>query len=291
MKVEKKYHQKNHISISCIIPNDLERGVDTEKIDKYTSLSIEKTKKNTKIVIDKRRRYCLANFFLRLPTYGYDYPFQLLGRNNPMKEMLETSAALYYIRETIGKLVHSSNSDHKTRSSLINNYLNNSNVLCLIPGDGIMPRTGYLFAIYTKWTVISIDPLMNLDRVNAELNTPENLICLKSKSEDVDLNTYAKDKEDFVIVHVHSHANFDNEWRRLQYISPTGKKIGLTIPCCKKYVQTLSDKVTPFDKFIDDELSELTRTAEIYIYTEGSFDTIPKKLIDVSVNNYESNHI
>jgi len=57
-------------------------------------------------------------------------------------------------------------------------------VLCIIPGDGVFPRTGCLTALRTNWQVISIDPLMKVKhpiQIGDNNTHVERLRCLKKK--------------------------------------------------------------------------------------------------------------
>lgn len=215
----------------------------------------------------------LSDYFFR-NVMLYPYPMFLLGKNNPTKEMLETTAAVYYLRQVILHLLVSDDNKHSSSSQqILNEFMDNPNVICLIPGDGILPRTGYLLALKTQWKVLSIDPIMNMDRVNSELEALDNLICIKDTSENVDLKQYLDEIEDpiFVMIHVHSHANFQEGWERIKGISPNGKRLGLTIPCCKGYVHRLEDDKLLNVKIDDMELNELTPKSEIYIYSENFY--------------------
>jgi hypothetical protein len=217
--------------------------------------------------------HVLSNYFLRSIMY-HPYPMFLLGKKNPTKEMLETTAAVYYLRQAIlHLLVSDSNKRCSDSQQILNDFLDNPNVICLIPGDGILPRTGYLLALRTEWKVLSIDPIMDMDRVKSELDPLDNLICIRDTSENVDLKQYLDEIEDpiFIMVHVHSHANFQEGWERIKSISPKGNRLALSIPCCKGYVHTLPDDDLLFVKIDDPELNELTPKSEIYIYSENFY--------------------
>lgn len=233
------------------------------------SVHVSDNKKQTTVTITHKKTYFLANFFLRLLTM-HPYLMELLGRKDPNKEMLELSAVLYYLRKAIANLYFPDEPNEYNRVGKIDAVLQDPSVVCIIPGDGVLPRAGYLFALYTNWTVISIDPIMDVDRVKEKYSL-KNLHCIRGLDEDLDLKQYLDGNEDptFVLLHIHSHANFQHGWERLQSISPKGKKIGLTIPCCGGVVHTLPDEVEPFSRFVDPELEQVSGKAEIFIYVEG----------------------
>ena len=139
------------------------------------------------------------------------------------------------------------------------NEATKENIICIIPGDGVCPRTGYLVAKYfPNWTVLSVDPIMDLNKVNnySKLN---NLICIRDYIENVDLDKYKNKK--FALLHVHSHANFETSWKNIKNVY----KIGLTIPCCEMYCHIIPNK-KPHLVVDDNELLSVTPKNKIIIY-------------------------
>jgi len=240
----------------------------TKKSQKITKKSPKKLQKNP----PKKYANILANNILRL-FWRTEYNLALLGKGNIFKEMLELSAVHYYLMHTLADLFFPTIEDPFKRFGQIGTVCQNPNIVCIIPGDGILPRAGYLFAkLCPDWTVISIDPIMDADRANSEYAL-KNLHCVKDSAENVDIKTYMPTSiEDpiFILLHIHSHANFAHGWQRLQSISPKGKKIGLSMPCCGKLsLHILPEEIKPLKQVVDEELAAVTPKAEIYIYAEG----------------------
>jgi len=135
--------------------------------------------------------------------------------DNPTKEITESMSALVHARKILGY-----------ESSM------RKDVICLIPGDGVLPRTGALVAHKTKWNVVSVDPLSRIidfttmqqkQRIN-RLRVYQNRI-----GELIDnVNWYSKI---CVILLVHSHAPLIHA---IQILHPSEQLIIVSIPCCKK---------------------------------------------------------
>jgi len=134
--------------------------------------------------------------------------------DNPTKEITESMSALVHARKILGY-----------ESSM------RKDVICLIPGDGVLPRTGALVAHKTKWNVLSIDPIMNIEKfVNMNLkHWVERLTVERSQIE----NTIYKEIPCTVgvILMVHSHASIKHA---LKILRPRDRVIIVSIPCCKE---------------------------------------------------------
>lgn len=203
----------------------------------------------------------LSNYFLRMLQYNPEYPLKIIGSTNRTKEMLEVASSIYYIRKVIEKITY--DEDKGTHQSKIHDILDNEKTLCIIPGDGKYPRAGYMFSLITKWQVVSIDPIMNQTDISKLGSLPSNLQCITGSSEDFDFDPYVG--YNIVLVHIHSHANFENMWSSLEPISKL--LIGYSLPCCKGYVHTLSnDSPYLYQQFTDPELSQVTDKSEVFIY-------------------------
>lgn len=97
------------------------------------------------------------------------------------------------------------------------------NLTCLIPGDGTAPRTGALFALRTRWHVISVDPLMkprwvlgrhNIQRLSVKKAQVESMVPLVAPR--------------VVVVSCHSHASLLAAVRRV-----SAERIDvISLPCC-----------------------------------------------------------
>lgn len=59
------------------------------------------------------------------------------------KELTESFTVFNAVRKTIGA------------------FRFGEDITCVVPGDGTAPRTGALFALRTRWNVISVDPIMH----------------------------------------------------------------------------------------------------------------------------------
>ena len=103
-----------------------------------------------------------------------------------------------------------------------------SKMFVLVIGDGVLPRTGALFAYYTKATVLSIDPIMNIRKFmawkNAKNLEPKNLFVKDAKVEDTPV---ALNGSDVLVIWPHSHAPMGKE-----RISNHGRRIDIAMPCC-----------------------------------------------------------
>jgi hypothetical protein len=78
--------------------------------------------------------------------------------------------------------------------------LSDHKVLCVVPGDGVLPRTGALAAYRTKWEVHSVDPRMRLYN-----RTVNHLTCHTKKIEECDFST----NHIAIILSTHSHVELD----------------------------------------------------------------------------------
>jgi len=100
------------------------------------------------------------------------------------------------------------------------------NVFVFAVGDGHRPRTGALFAMRTKWTVISIDPEMN--RHEADKSVRRLVVC-KTKIEDFNFIHTMPATRKAIIVLVHSHATIK---ACLESITGFDERHIVSIPCC-----------------------------------------------------------
>jgi len=255
------------------------------------------SKKSTEIMIEHESpRPAISDFMMRnIAKLGY--PLVLLGNSEMTKEMLEVGAAIFYLRNTIRE-IYAKDLNYDDTGNTINKVLDDPNVLCVIPGDGKGPRVGYFVALWTKWTVLSIDPIME---GFMGLSLP-NLHCIRGKAEDVNFGDYMPQTDHLidpmrvdpmrvdpmrvdpmrvdpmrvdpmcVLLHVHSHADFPNCWDMISSLSPNGKRIGITLPCCAHVRHTLEGiepVIEPVADFYDPELSQITPTSRVVVYTQN----------------------
>lgn len=129
---------------------------------------------------------------------------------------------------------------NKDPNSSIN--FNSSDTAIFVIGDGIRPRTGMIFAYYTKCQVISIDPLMDmrwwerfLTFKSSERQKPERIHLKKNVVENIDLKDF--DCEKMIIVLPHSHASMSCCVSKIREYQSLKKGIPvrfINLPCCKE---------------------------------------------------------
>lgn len=119
------------------------------------------------------------------------------------------------------------------RTKLKQYKLGDPEVTVVSVGDGRTPRTATLFAFRTKWQCVSIDPLLNKNKIPYWESNIQRLKCYPNMVEDLDL-IYDK----LIIVMVHSHANLINTLDHIR--APVRSVVG--IPCCKAYKHEIRPK-------------------------------------------------
>jgi len=201
------------------------------------------------------------------------YPFRFLGKHNPTKEFYEAAAGMYYIEECIKNLPIKKFLGMKNNSvESIKEFFGNKSVLCIIPGDGIVPRVGLIVAEKTEWRVVSIDPCMGMKagvedgilEINPYIEKkyktilPGNLDAIRSTAEDYDYTGY---EYDFVILmHIHSHADLP----RMSKLFRRNKRLVLTMPCCGHINAKLDRDIV--DEGLVPELEGITNKNEYFVY-------------------------
>ena len=110
--------------------------------------------------------------------------------------------------------------------------LNDSNITCLVVGDGYKPRTGTLFAFRTNWNVISVDPNMLKNKLTTfetdKINNIDRLSIFKCRIEQLNHLPNLIDSKKVLVVCVHSHAKLTACVEKLK-----GKEITIiSMPCC-----------------------------------------------------------
>lgn len=219
------------------------------KTDKHVLKTKENEPKKKIDTPNTIKESSLINFFMR--KYDYKYPMKFFGHKKPSKELYETLAAHYVVYTAIRRIFSSSGEGNVfINLDAATVFENDENVLCIVAGDGTCPRTAYGFAKQTKWKVISIDPLMgnNVMRgTNTQTNNanelierkygcelPSNLTCVRSKAE---CFQYGSEFSYVILVHVHSHANFQEMWDKFEGYN----RIGYTMLCCGHVVHKLNN--------------------------------------------------
>lgn len=136
---------------------------------------------------------------------------------NPLKEITESYGA------------------YKNLLPLLNKQDKDHAYLCL--GDGSLCITGAMFAFFAKGTAISIDPLVNEEKINYWINyhNVKNFFYSKERFEEFDVKFLQNKK--YTIVCVHAHVNLElvnKKFPNWDYL--------YTNPCCKREQQTFSLK-------------------------------------------------
>ena len=101
----------------------------------------------------------------------------------------------------------------------------------IVIGDGCSPRTGALFAYFTKCKVISVDPNFNLSHWEEHKNKQESmgvpvqrLTLIKDKIENIEFKDLNKD---VLLLYPHSHADMN------KINLPKGSRVTIiAMPCC-----------------------------------------------------------
>src|SRR3990167_117347 len=94
---------------------------------------------------------------------------------------------------------------------------------CLVPGDGTAPRTGALFALRTRWNVLSVDPIMRGSWVAGAHNI-RRLRALSLKVEELEPVVAGH----VVVVSCHSHASLKGVMQRVN-----AERVDvISLPCC-----------------------------------------------------------
>jgi hypothetical protein len=98
-------------------------------------------------------------------------------------------------------------------------------------GDGNQPRTAATFAHRTKWTCVSIDPLLSIGNNKYYTKHPkiERLYMLRDKVENIK-EPFIKDLDSRIVIIglVHSHAQINDVYDKLK-----GRETYIiSIPCC-----------------------------------------------------------
>lgn len=150
-----------------------------------------------------------------------------------IKEITESMGAWIAVKEHLvntGKLV-----------------LSDPNVTVYCVGDGHTPRTGTLVSFLSKWSVVSIDPVVR--KVPAGV---KRVAIIKSKIEDVPKQKAKKS----LILAVHSHASLAVCVEKLKGEIAT---YVVSIPCC--YPDNLGK---PNIQYVDDGILSDKNTVNIY---------------------------
>jgi hypothetical protein len=135
------------------------------------------------------------------------------------------------------------------------------NRFVIIVGDGCSPRTGVVFAYFTRAKVISIDPSFNMKHWAEHVykqtrmgNKPERIKLIKNKVENIVIDCAQKP---IVVVWPHSHANMD-----VKSFFNYSERIDIAMPCCKPIPKNWSKK--PHITYDDHHVLSPKRTVHIW---------------------------
>lgn len=133
----------------------------------------------------------------------------------------------------------------------------------VVVGDGASPRTGAIFAYYTKTNVISIDPCFNIahwkDFVEKQTNMgfpPQRLYLIKSKVENVNFDCLGNER--VVVVWPHSHAPMDK-----CIIKKVKERYDIALPCCVQIPKKFIEK--PHITYVDYNIESPRNTVHIWV--------------------------
>lgn len=167
------------------------------------------------------------------------------------KEVTESMAMYSAYRTYFGKTIKS----------------DDDKVLCIVVGDGKYPRTGALFAMRTKWNIVSIDP--------ASAYNPEDAInrlkVYKNKVEKINLDeewdTVIKNASYVIIILPHSHAAIEHCERFVRDVYFNEKNyVCIAMPCCFKQDTFLYRQ--PNFEFVDDAVNSEKNLIKIFTNVE-----------------------
>ena len=98
---------------------------------------------------------------------------------------------------------------------------NRQDILVVVPGDGVTPRTAATFAFLTKWKCLSIDLAMKEQNWDVQ-----RLTAVKANADNYPINAEGKE---VIVLYCHSHSNL---LRNIQQISNSSKLHVVAMPCC-----------------------------------------------------------
>ena len=170
------------------------------------------------------------------------------------KEVTESVAAYFAVRKNLSDIYK----------------FDDPSVLVVVVGDGTKPRTGAIFAYMTKWTVVSVDPIMQTEHGwNAKI---DRLHAYKARIEDTGVIWGREDCKQFkklIIVSVHGHAKLTDCLEVTLKIDAEEATI-ISIPCC------IEDDLAqdPDKSYIDWSIWSEHRLVNIYRYRRYNHDTV-----------------
>jgi len=134
--------------------------------------------------------------------------------------------------------------------------------LVVIVGDGCSPRTGIVFAYFTKAYVVSVDPNFNMEHWDEHYKKqcsmgfpPERIRLIKDKIENVSLDCQGKT---CAVIWPHSHASMDCK----NFIYNYKNRIDIAMPCCFKIPNKWMTK--PHITYLDLDVESPKNTIHIW---------------------------
>jgi len=157
-------------------------------------------------------------------------------------------------------------------------------ILCLVIGDGVTPRTAVLVAFLTKgWDCISIDPALKSKWTDSTLSPVQNMIGYAGTLENFVLDpttdqipfsaspnhnqTPNKNKwKHIVMLCVHSHARFRGHATVAKIRAKFGKlpTTIVSLPCCPKFRHVHDIGIPPHVKYDDDCVFSACRSVDVW---------------------------
>jgi hypothetical protein len=134
------------------------------------------------------------------------------------------------------------------------------NTLIFIPGDGVVPRTGAIFSLYTKSHVISCDPIMKMEKVET-LPKLGRLSYFNKKAEELDSSIIPQNIKRVLIVLCHSHCPM---FEAIKFVKQIDKIDIINIPCCVPIPPFFLSKKNPPKIYMDKSIR--TQKNKVYIW-------------------------
>jgi DNA primase len=138
--------------------------------------------------------------------------------------------------------------------------LKNENIAVLCVGDGRVPRTAATFAMRSRWTCFSVDPMMKEKWTQREI-VPR-LQAFRKKIEDVGFSSYFNTSPSLgfdhaIVVAVHSHASLLKSLHAARNLSTEVSVVSM--PCCVK-----EDMHNPDVSYEDKNIASPARRVNIW---------------------------
>jgi hypothetical protein len=112
----------------------------------------------------------------------------------------------------------------------------NDKILCIVVGDGAKPRTACTISYNSKWTSISIDPILKKLKTSIieKLKNTKRVEYIPEKIENINFTKDYKYFDNIVFIHPHSHALLSNTLiaSKTLNINKSAKIWLISMPCC-----------------------------------------------------------